>query len=168
MCKNAERNESRPAHNPAHAGAAGEKDWKIKKFQTRRGTFITQPPTHGPTRAAVTSSLSTPRPFLYFLDELRRATHHPSAQGVLRGRRRAKELEGKKTSARAAAAAAPRQPFKTALVINGGGLLPVASAYGIFRGLYKANVGDVPCALDQFDVMAGASLLPRLGLTAHI
>ena len=68
---------------------------------------------------------------------------------------RAKEREGKKTTARAAAAAAPKQPFKTALVLNGGGLLPVASAYGIFRGLYKANVGDVPCALDQFDVMAG-------------
>ena len=70
---------------------------------------------------------------------------------------RAKEREGKKTTARAAAAAAPKQPFKTALVLNGGGLLPVASAYGIFRGLYKANVGDVPCALDQFDVMAGVS-----------
>mmetsp|Transcript_13147 Transcript_13147/g.42529 ORF Transcript_13147/g.42529 Transcript_13147/m.42529 type:complete len:801 (-) Transcript_13147:203-2605(-) len=69
---------------------------------------------------------------------------------------RAKEREGKKTTARAAAAAAPKQSFKTALVLNGGGLLPVASAYGIFRGLYKANVGDVP-ALDQFDVMAGVS-----------
>ena len=76
---------------------------------------------------------------------------------------RAKEREGKKTTARAAAAAAPKQPFKTALVLNGGGLLPVASAYGIFRGLYKANVGDVPCALNQFDVMAGASLPLRLG-----
>ena len=84
---------------------------------------------------------------------------------------RAKEREGKKTTARAAAAAAPQQPFKTALVLNGGGLLPVASAYGIFRGLHKVCVGpngDKP-ALDEFDVMAGASLLPRLGLTApHI
>ena len=32
---------------------------------------------------------------------------------------RAKEREGKKTTARAAAAAAPKQSFKTALVLNG-------------------------------------------------
>ena len=51
-----------------------------------RGTLITHPPSEGPTRAAVTSCLSTPRPFLYFLDELRRAANHPSAQGVLRAR----------------------------------------------------------------------------------
>ncbi|EOD19538.1 hypothetical protein EMIHUDRAFT_464034 [Emiliania huxleyi CCMP1516] len=72
---------------------------------------------------------------------------------------RAKEREGKKTTARAAAAAAPQRPFKTALVLNGGGLLPVASAYGIFRGLHKVCVGpngDKP-ALDEFDVMAGVS-----------
>ena len=51
---------------------------------------------------------------------------------------------------------------KVALSINGGGILPVAVCYGLFRGFHKGGKGsDVsgvyPNFLDRFDYIAGVS-----------